>query len=97
MKAGGEEGSRLERRRRTSQLSSMLPQALPAVVMGAGGLGLAAELTRGLAGAGAGTPARSGPAPSTTPPRRAAPAHARASGGDSGTAETAVMSPRLAG
>ncbi len=36
--------------------SSMLPQALASGVVGGGGLGLAAELTRQLAGSGAGTP-----------------------------------------
>jgi Rod binding domain-containing protein len=35
-----------------SQLSSMLPQALTASVMNAGGLGLAAELTRSLQSSG---------------------------------------------
>lgn len=45
--AGGEGGSPAG----TSQLSTMLPQALTASVMNAGGLGLAAQLTRDLAGA----------------------------------------------
>lgn len=35
-----------------SQISSMLPQALSSSVMSSGGLGLAAELTRGLGAAG---------------------------------------------
>jgi Rod binding domain-containing protein len=49
----------------TSQLSSLLPQALSSGVMNAGGLGLAAQLTRDLQGtqgvqtqAGGGTSAR---------------------------------------
>jgi hypothetical protein len=62
----------------SGELSSLLPQALTSGVMNAGGLGLAAQLTRGLPGA-QGTahqpqdaPARSGagigaPAPTTAP------------------------------
>jgi Rod binding domain-containing protein len=43
----------------SSQLSSMLPQALTASVMSAGGLGMAAQMTRQLAGAQASAPAQS--------------------------------------
>jgi Rod binding domain-containing protein len=43
--AGGEDSSSSSG---TSQLSSMLPQALTASVMNAGGLGLAAQMTRDL-------------------------------------------------
>lgn len=45
--AGGEGGSSGSG---TSQLSTMLPQALTASVMNAGGLGLAAQMTRDLEG-----------------------------------------------
>ena len=47
--AGGEGGSSGSG---SSQLSSMLPQALTASVMNAGGLGLAAQMTRDLEGLG---------------------------------------------
>ena len=48
--AGGEGGSSSSG---DSQLSSMLPQALTASVMSAGGLGLAAQMTRDLEGGNA--------------------------------------------
>jgi hypothetical protein len=44
----------------SSELSSTLPQALSAGIMNAGGLGLAAQLTRGLPGAEGGSVAHSG-------------------------------------
>ncbi|HLM86672.1 MAG TPA: hypothetical protein VK272_10845 [Solirubrobacteraceae bacterium] len=43
---GGEEGSSPMSSAGESQLSSMLPQALTSSVMNAGGLGLAAQMTR---------------------------------------------------
>jgi Rod binding domain-containing protein len=52
----------------TSQLSSLLPQALSTGVMSAGGLGLAAQLTRALEGTQSALPAQAGggTAPATT-------------------------------
>ena len=49
---GGEEAAGSSMDAGMSQISSMLPQALSSSVMSSGGLGLAAELTRGLGAAG---------------------------------------------
>jgi Rod binding domain-containing protein len=47
---GGESGSEGSSSAGSSQLSSMLPQALTSSVMDGGGLGMAAQMTRQLAG-----------------------------------------------
>jgi Rod binding domain-containing protein len=60
--AGAEEGGSSTGGAGNSQLSSMLPQALSASVMNAGGLGMAAQMTRQLEGA-AQTQASNGTAP----------------------------------
>jgi Rod binding domain-containing protein len=60
--AGAEAGSSSTGGAGDSQLSSMLPQALSASVMNAGGLGMAAQMTRQLEGATQ-TLASSGTAP----------------------------------
>jgi hypothetical protein len=81
---GSEEGGSSSGETGDSQISSMLPQALTASVMNAGGLGLAAQMTReletasgatkaqasgGTAPTGAGTPAAGAAgAPTTTSP-----------------------------
>ncbi|MGO9759847.1 MAG: hypothetical protein ACLP1Q_01115 [Solirubrobacteraceae bacterium] len=49
--SGSEEGGPSSGDASDSQLSSMLPQALTAGIMNAGGLGMAAQMTRELAGA----------------------------------------------
>jgi Rod binding domain-containing protein len=58
--AGAEEGGSGSSMAGASQLSSMLPQALASGVMNAGGLGLAAELTKGLQSAQGAAPQQAG-------------------------------------
>ncbi len=67
--SGSEEGGSLGTGAGNSQLSSMLPQALTASVMDAGGLGMAAQMTRSLEGApsAAQTHATGGAAPVASP------------------------------
>ncbi|MCW3019703.1 MAG: hypothetical protein JWN10_2011 [Solirubrobacterales bacterium] len=72
---GGSQGSGLS----SSPISSMLPQALTAGVMHAGGLGLAAQLTHELEAAGGATQAQSSGA--TTPAAGSATAAPAASAG----------------
>jgi hypothetical protein len=66
--SGSEEGGSSGGDAGDSQLSSMLPQALTAGVMNAGGLGLAAQMTRELTGtpSAAQTQASGGTIPATT-------------------------------
>jgi Rod binding domain-containing protein len=66
--SGSEEAGSLGGEAGASQLSSMLPQALTASVMNAGGLGLAAQMTHELEAAGGATQARAngGTAPGGT-------------------------------
>jgi len=101
---GGESGAENESSEGSSggggasgPLSSMLPQALTSGVMSAGGLGLAAQMTSRLAGAGAhsaggvaattgGTSASAGastPIPTNSSPSVAAPAGSSVTGGTS--------------
>jgi hypothetical protein len=63
--SGSEEGGSSASEAGASQLSSMLPQALTSSVMNAGGLGMAAQMTRQLEGVQgtAQTPASGGAAP----------------------------------
>jgi Rod binding domain-containing protein len=63
--SGSEEGGSSASEAGASQLSSMLPQALTSGVMNAGGLGMAAQMTRQLEGVQgtAQTPASGGAAP----------------------------------
>jgi Rod binding domain-containing protein len=69
----GEEGSGDEGQ--AGMMSSMLPQALASGVISGGGLGLAAQLTQSLQGAGADAPTTSTQAqPQTQPQSTAAPA-----------------------
>ena len=83
---GGEEGGSGTMGAGQSQLSAMLPQAFSSSIMNSGGLGLAAELTRGLQGTGAaGTTV---PAASTSPAVSSEPA-ASASGGTAAPVEAA--------
>jgi hypothetical protein len=56
----GSEGGSAAGGASASQLSSMLPQALTAGVMDAGGLGMAAQMTRGLEGVQAGARTQAG-------------------------------------
>jgi Rod binding domain-containing protein len=58
----GEEGDSFGGSSQNSQISSMLPQALSSGVMSGGGLGLAAQLTRGLTGAAGAAPTTTGAA-----------------------------------
>jgi Rod binding domain-containing protein len=66
--SGAEEGGSSAGGAGDSQLSSMLPQALSASVMNAGGLGMAAQMTRELEGvAGAAQTHASGGSPPVAP------------------------------
>jgi hypothetical protein len=66
--SGSEEAGSSSGEAGDSQLSSMLPQALTASVMNAGGLGLAAQMTRELEAAGGATQAQAsgGTTPAST-------------------------------
>jgi hypothetical protein len=86
--AGGEQGG--SSTAGNGELSSMLPQALASGVMNAGGLGLAAELTKGLQGAqgipqqASAGPGQSGAASGQTSPGAAIGATGGGAAADSG-------------
>jgi Rod binding domain-containing protein len=87
--SGSEEGGSLGAGANSGELSSMLPQALASGVMSAGGLGLAAQMTRELEGtqSAAQTRATGGTAPVTSaaPAASAAPVAGEGAGATGGT------------
>jgi Rod binding domain-containing protein len=80
--SGGEEGESSS----SGELSSMLPQALSAGIMNAGGLGLAAQMTKDLESVSAGAQAPAGTGAAATP------AAVTSTSGGTGTASTATAS-----